>query len=228
MRLVAPIPVAGPRYWTALCLASLLGADLGDQVAHDLHLGHWQGVFPLALLLAATISLHRRSAVATGAFFWASVVLLRIVATNIADLLTHDLHWRQAGLIAVLFVAFASAGARATPLRTDRRFWTALFLAGTLGTVLGDDASHLAGLEVASATLALATALGFALTAGADRATGRLYWPLVLLIRTAGTSIADALADRSGLGLDGSSAILALLFFVSLALKRSGHAHATA
>ncbi len=213
--------VAGTRYWIALCLASLLGADLGDQVAHDLHMGHWLGVGPLAMLLAATIALHRRSAVATGAFFWMSVVLLRTVATNIADLLTHDLHLSQAPLIALLAAGLLAAGWRATPLRTDARFWLALFLAGTLGTVLGDDASDSAGLPLASGMLAIATAIGFAGTAGTNRTSAALYWPLVLLVRTAGTSIADCLADRSGLGLDGSSAAIALLFIVCLTLRKT-------
>ena len=34
------LPALGPRFWTALCLASIFGANMGDFFARDIGLGH--------------------------------------------------------------------------------------------------------------------------------------------------------------------------------------------
>ena len=36
-------PITGPRYWAALCFASVLSANMGDFVSKILHLGHTYG-----------------------------------------------------------------------------------------------------------------------------------------------------------------------------------------
>ena len=41
----------GLRYWTALCLASVFGANMGDFFAHNLGLGHVAGLPFLAVAL---------------------------------------------------------------------------------------------------------------------------------------------------------------------------------
>jgi uncharacterized membrane-anchored protein len=38
------VPLLGLRYWTALCLASVFGANMGDFFAHNLGLGHVAGL----------------------------------------------------------------------------------------------------------------------------------------------------------------------------------------
>jgi hypothetical protein len=37
-------PTLGARYWTAISLASVFGANWGDFGSHDLHLGHLLGL----------------------------------------------------------------------------------------------------------------------------------------------------------------------------------------
>ena len=44
------LPILGPRFWAALCLASIFGANVGDFFAHDLGLGHLGGLPFLARL----------------------------------------------------------------------------------------------------------------------------------------------------------------------------------
>ena len=46
------LPRLGLRFWAALCLASIFGANMGDFFAHDLGLGHVRGLPFLALALA--------------------------------------------------------------------------------------------------------------------------------------------------------------------------------
>lgn len=38
------LPPLGPRYWSALCLASIFGANMGDLFARNLGLGHIAGL----------------------------------------------------------------------------------------------------------------------------------------------------------------------------------------
>jgi uncharacterized membrane-anchored protein len=49
------IMLLGARYWTALCLASIFGANMGDFFARDLGLGHVYGLPFLALALAIVL-----------------------------------------------------------------------------------------------------------------------------------------------------------------------------
>ena len=214
-------PPLGARYWTALCVASLLGANLGDLIAHDLHLGHWLGVPPLLALLSGALLADRRTRLPARPFFWTAVVLVRTIATNLADLATHDWHLGQPALICGLAALLLCGAWLADSARTDARFWATLFVAGTLGTVLGDDASHLWGLPTASLLLGSALAVALCVAAGVGGRRADRYWTLVLLARTAGTSIADLSADKSGLGLAGSTLVMALLMAAAVFPLRS-------
>ena len=49
------LPMLGARYWTALCLASIFGANMGDFFARDLGLGHVYGLPFLAFALAIVL-----------------------------------------------------------------------------------------------------------------------------------------------------------------------------
>jgi len=49
------LPTLGARYWSALCLASIFGANMGDLFARNLGLGHVAGLPFLAVALAIVI-----------------------------------------------------------------------------------------------------------------------------------------------------------------------------
>ena len=55
------VPTLGLRYWTAISLASVFGANVGDFVSNVLGLGHERGLGPLALVLAVILVLERRA-----------------------------------------------------------------------------------------------------------------------------------------------------------------------
>jgi len=105
---------------------------------------------------------------------------------------------------------------------TNARYWTAMLIAGTLGTAIGDFAADGLGLGVASiVTVAL---LGAALAFGARAAasTKAAYWFTIVLVRTAGTNIGDYLAGRHGLGLGllVSTPLIGLLLLATLLVWR--------
>ena len=224
----------GPRYWTALSVASVFGATLGDVLSHDLHLGHWRGVPPLLLLCWLVVRGGRRGWLNRTLAYWSAVALVRAMATNVADLANHDAHLPQPALLAGLVAAILAGLARPTrpgaggpaPGLPDTRgsYWVVLFLAGTLGTVLGDDGSDRLGVGGASA--ALGAILGGALLLRwllppAPKAAKAGYWATVVTARTAGTSVGDLLADRSGLRLAGSAALEGVLLVIVLVVWKA-------
>jgi len=207
------VPALGARYWAAISLASVFGANLGDFVSHILGLGHVRGLAPLALIFAVILLLERRARVGSQAYYWLAIVTLRTAATNLADLATHDLRLEYdavtgglAGLLVLILLVGrwrrpAAAGAPPGLPATDAYYWAAMLTAGTLGTAVGDDVADTLGLG--PATLVTVALLGLALACGARSAlaTKAGYWTAIVLVRTAGTNVGDFVVSRHGLGL---------------------------
>src|SRR5207253_3163034 len=137
------------RYWTAILVASMGGANMGDFVSRNLNLGHIRGLLPLAAIFALVLWAERRARTPMEAFYWASIIVLRTAATNLADLAVHDLELGYglvesglAALLVVILVAdrargkFTAAGLQSIAGRslpaTDAPYWAAMLTAGTL------------------------------------------------------------------------------------------------
>lgn len=203
------VPQTGARYWVALSIASVFGANMGDFFSHTLHLGHAKGLAPLAVLFALILVAERRATRATEAYYWLAIVTLRTAATNFGDLTTHD--WALpplaviaalTALLAALVVPAARAPATGVPA-TGALYWAAMLTAGTLGTVGGDYCSGDLGLGVGLGSLVLCAVLAamLALRAVPGFATLPTYWLTVVAVRTAGTTVGDFTAFRHGLNL---------------------------
>ncbi len=225
-------PVLDARYWVAILLASIFGANMGDLFAHGLGLGHVEGLFPLALLFAATLLLERRATFSTEAFYWLAIVTLRTAATNLGDLLTEDLRLSYpmvSAALAVLLAVFWLADRSRRSAAEDRRlpgidglYWAAMLTAGTLGTVGGDFLAHTVGLGTACvASLATLIAI-LAVRIGAGLTDRGSYWIAIVAVRTAGTNVGDFFAGRRGfnIGLPMDTALFAALLVACLVLWR--------
>src|ERR1700681_1791401 len=148
------LPMLGARYWAALCLASIFGANMGDFFARNLGLGHVDGLPFLALALAVVVIGERFDRSVHQVYYWTAIIIVRTGATNFADFACGDVKLPRllviAGLAAILAVAlFASwqlvwrrqsdkSNAPDTVLRADLGYWISMFVAGSLGTVIGD------------------------------------------------------------------------------------------
>lgn len=224
------LPDISPRFWIALSLASVLGANLGDLFAHDFGLGHLSGLPYLAAIFAVTMLTERFIRGPTEAFYWVAIVTLRTAATNLADLGSHD--WKLddlllAGLLGVVLAAATAVSTRdgraffaSSKPRADGLYWFTMLTAGTFGTALGDGSAG-------ALTLGGSTLLWLVVWAAALTATLRLrptsaagYWGMVCVVRTVGTNLGDWLAGRGGLhlGLPLSATLSAILFAGALAL----------
>jgi uncharacterized membrane-anchored protein len=236
------VPFLGLRYWIALCLASIFGANMGDFFAHDLGLGHVAGLPFLAIAFAVVFVLERFDRTAHEAFYWLAIVVVRTAATNLADFFAGDLRlprpWVMAGLVAVLALSVAAAwqlswrnaadktDAQSNLLRADYGYWLAMLIAGTLGTVMGDFFSHDLHLGNAVASTVLSALLAPFLVLGARQLLWSLplYWTTIVMVRAAGTTVGDLLAARNALGLALSTAVTGLLFIGFLILWRTSKA----
>jgi uncharacterized membrane-anchored protein len=231
------LPTPGARYWTALCLASIFGANIGDLFARNMGLGHVAGLPFLAIALAIIIIAERFDRSQHEGYYWIAIIIVRTAATNFADFAAGDLKlprvWVMAALtvllIAALWLTWQFAWRRladkaANVLRADLGYWICMFIAGTLGTVIGDFCSHL-GLDDAGAAIALSPIVVVLLLVGWRGPLRRLpfYWLTVVAIRAAGTAVGDFVSGRNMLGLPISTAVTGILFVVLLLVwKESG------
>jgi uncharacterized membrane-anchored protein len=233
------VPVLGLRYWVALCLASIFGANMGDFFAHDIGLGHVAGLPFLAVALAVVLVAERYDRMVHEAYYWLAIVVVRTAATNLADFFSVDLKlpkpWVMAGLAVLLAVSVAAAwrivwrkladkgDTQSNLLRADYGYWLAMLLAGTLGTVMGDFFSHDLHLGNALGSAVLSALLAPFFVIGARRLLWSLsfYWTTIVLVRAAGTTVGDLIAARNALGLPLSTAVTGVLFVGLLMLWKS-------
>lgn len=222
-----PGPLLGIRYWIGISMASVLGADVGDFISRNLHMGHWRGVLPLALLFWAVLHARRRRWIGYELGYWVGVIIVRAGATNLADLVDHELDWNIYVLVVALFAGCViSARLRNKGANeessisglpdTTGTYWLTLFLAGAFGTVAGDEMSDRLGLL--GATLSLSCIfVGLLLLRKTRPMRGKNgYWSMILAARTAGTSAGDFIADKTFLGLAGSTSAIGLLMLATL------------
>jgi uncharacterized membrane-anchored protein len=228
------LPTLGARYWAALCLASIFGANMGDFFAHDLGLGHVGGLPLLALALIIVVVIERFDRTVHQAYYWTAIIIVRTAATNFADFACGDMKLPRplvmAGLAALLVAALLAswqlawrrrpekAGDGGSVLRADAGYWTSMFIAGTLGTVIGDYCSHDLHLGDAGASLLLGSMLAALFVAARNGLLQSLsyYWLTIVAVRAAGTVVGDLLAGRHMLGLPTSTLVTGILFVALL------------
>jgi uncharacterized membrane-anchored protein len=232
------LPALGPRYWVALCIASVFGANMGDFFARNMGLGHVAGLPFLAAALAIVMVAERFDRTVHQIHYWAAIIVVRTAATNFADFACGDLKLPRLGVMAGLAIILALAlwiswqwvwrrsadkTDRANPvLRADLGYWICMFVAGTLGTVIGDYCSHNLHLDDGGAALLLSPIMAAFFLAGRNGPLRWLpfYWSTVVAIRAAGTSVGDFISGRHMLGLPLSTLVTGLALVALLAIWR--------
>jgi uncharacterized membrane-anchored protein len=232
------LPTLGPRYWVALCLASIFGANMGDFVARNMGLGHVTGLPFLAAALAVVMIAERFDRTVHQAYYWIAIIIVRTAATNFADFACGDMKqpriWVIAALTIVLIAAVSMSwqlvwrrvaektGDGASMLRADIGYWTSMFIAGALGTVIGDYCSHDLHLGDGGASILLSPLLGVLFLVGRNGPLRWLpfYWLTVVMVRAAGTAVGDLFSGRNMLGLPLSTFLTGMVFIAILVIWR--------
>ena len=229
------VPRVNARYWTAITLASVFGTNLGDLYAHESGLSIGTGLAVLVVVSVFAMLAERRDFAKHEAWYWLVIIIVRTGATNIADFLAFRVRVPPIALglglvilLAVLGLATHrveskedAAAALHSPPKTTVIYWSAMLTAGVLGTVLGDDASHLLGEGRASIGLGALLMVSLLLRRGSVRVM--TYWAVLAIARTAGTAIGDFLAENKqlGIGLPLSTLITGLTLIAILAAWRA-------
>jgi len=203
------LPTIDAGYWAAIVAASICGTNTGDLAAGPLGLGHVRGILPLAAIFLAIVWAEKMLDWATVAFYWLAIIVLRTMATNIADFATHDLKLSYPVFV-LLMIAFMAAMIWADRFRsgptgqqpaalnarlpvTDWSYWIVMLAAGVLGTALGDWLAD-AGPGVYWASLIGMPFFGVAIWAAYQFGLSKpWYWIAIATCRTWGTDIGDML-----------------------------------
>jgi uncharacterized membrane-anchored protein len=203
------LPAIDAGYWAAIVAASICGTNTGDLAAGPLGLGHVRGILPLAAVFLAIAWAEKLLDWTTIAYYWLAIIVLRTMATNIADFATHDLKLSYPVFV-LLLIGFMAAMIWADGFRADAKpqrpgasastlpdadwsYWIVMLAAGVLGTALGD------WLADDGPGVYWASLIGMPLFAGAVWAayqfglTKPWYWIAIAACRTWGTDIGDML-----------------------------------
>ena len=232
------LPTIDAGYWAAIIAASMCGANTGDLAAGPLGLGHIGGLLPLAAVFAAIVWAEKKLDWTTVAFYWLAIIVLRTMATNIADFGTHDLKLSYPVFEAALATFMAvmilvdkanrskvlrhrgQDSVRLTMPATNWNYWIVMLTAGTLGTALGDWIAQGFGFGVYWGSVVCIPiflgALWLALRVG--EFSKPWYWIVIVACRTLGTDLGDMLValfrtvtPTRALALWGSTACTAAL-----------------
>ncbi|WP_206239638.1 COG4705 family protein [Novosphingobium terrae] len=236
------MPRVSLRYWLTITMASLFGTNMGDLYAHELKLGIVAGVAVLAALAAVVFVAEKRDAAPRLLYYWLVIVIIRTGATNIADYERHHIRWPELlvclGLAAIIAVFGAlslkgksAQGDDTTLPSTGVAYWIAMLMAGIFGTVLGDYCSHAVGQGLASLGLGAVLVLLVAIWQVSGPLRFMLYWVVVAVARTAGTSMGDWVAENDllNIGLPLSTALTGAAFVLcTLAVAKRQRALAAA
>jgi uncharacterized membrane-anchored protein len=204
------LPTIDAGYWAAIVAASICGTNTGDLAAGPLGMGHVRGIIPLAAIFLAVIWAEKLLDWTTVAFYWLGIIVLRTMATNIADFATHDLKLSYP-IFVLLLIAFMGVMIQADRFRTtdtvpqrsaasslalpnaDWSYWIVMLAAGVLGTALGDWLAD-AGLGVYWASLiSMVLFVGAVWAAYQYGLSKAWYWIAIGACRTWGTDLGDML-----------------------------------
>jgi uncharacterized membrane-anchored protein len=240
------VPAIGPYYWSVFAVATIFGANMGDFLSQFLGLGSVGGMPILAFFLLAVLILERLDDRSDSkAWYWAAIVLIPIAASNLGDFAVahgYSRRWMLAGLAILLIIThfggrsesehmlamrlLTRPGQQARPL-TDASYWVGMIVASTLGPLISDFCSYtlkLGPFESAAILLGLlATSFGLHYLPNVSR--WLVHWLTIVLIRGAGTAIADVLVNdpRVHIGLLASTALagVATLLLLMWPVERS-------
>ncbi len=219
------VPRIDARYWAGITMASVFGTNTGDWFAFRSGLGILGGIPILAAVVAVAYFFERRDNSRHEVWYWLAIILIRTGATNIADYVCGR---RFLGVNRILFSTVQKNVKPGLPV-TDANYWTTMLAAGVFGTAAGDAVLGSLGGPAAMggvyASAILAATLGVLLLFGRGGRIQMLYysWLTICVARTAGTAIADMLAENEKLdiGLISSTILTGIVFVGVLVLWRS-------
>ncbi|WP_152036687.1 hypothetical protein [Burkholderia pyrrocinia] len=199
-------PNVGPRYWAAIAIASMCGANQGDIVSDILKMSPGASLTMLAIMFAVVTLAERATTRGSEVFYWVAILIVRAAATNIADYSIGHAHFTYVEVSVALAIILIGLIALPQVLRrkpittglppTGSLYWFTMLTAGSLGTVMADGIGHSFSsvqigvpLSASIATVALLVILSVKSRMAWVGAAS--YWAVVVAVRWWGTNVGD-------------------------------------
>jgi uncharacterized membrane-anchored protein len=227
-------------FWVIKVLCTTVGETASDYLSDNVGLGLTNTTYITAALLIAVLVFQFRANRYLAGVYWAGIVLISVVGTQITDNL-HDNHGVAltvetalfGGLLAIAFLAWwlSERTLSIHTIYTTRRetyYWVVVLFTFALGTAGGDLIAERYSLGYTWALLLFAGAIGLvaALHYGLGMNAVWSFWLAYILTRPLGASTGDLLASPradGGLGLGTTvtslvflGAILAVVTFLAI------------
>lgn len=228
-RLANKVPEVTLAFWAIKIMSTTVGETGADYLAVRAGLGVavTDAIMGMLLLIMLSVQLQLKRYVPY--VYWATVVMVSVVGTQITDFLTDTLDvslYLSSGVFTVLLATIFAAwyGTERTlsihAIDTRRRelfYWGTILLTFALGTAAGDLATEALGLGFSVGVLAfgaaiVAVAATYALGSNATLA----FWIAYILTRPLGASLGDLLSQSRTYGGLGFGTIVTSLAFLAV------------
>ena len=201
------LPSTNARYWATIVSACCIGETLGDFISRGLKLGYGLGSIGLFVLFGLVLLVEMKAKVKNEGRYWTAVVITSTTGTTMADFTSRTLKLGYAAasavFIVVLAVLFYTAHRTAPPASTKPPFLPEIDLDPPRD---GEKEGLLPRVDIAAP--ARSTLLADA-----------VYWILILVVSTFGTTMGDYVSDGLGLGPGKGSLLLGGLLVVVLVVE---------
>src|SRR5215471_1894464 len=217
-KMLNKVPEVTVYFWVIKVLCTTVGETASDYLSDNVGLGLTKTTFITAALLGAVLVFQFRSRQYVAGLYWAGIVLISVVGTQITDNLSDNygvsLVTTTTVFSIVLAIVFAIwfASERTLSIHTiytTRRegfYWLAVLFTFALGTAAGDltaerlNVGYAWSVVLFAGAIALVAALHYRLDLNAVAS----FWIAYVLTRPLGASLGDLLSQprhAGGLGL---------------------------
>jgi len=226
-RMLNKVPEVTLYFWVIKVLCTTVGETASDYLSDNVGLGLTNTTYITASLLAAVLIVQFRADRYVAGVYWAGIVLISIVGTQITDNL-HDNHGVAltvetplfGGLLAIAFLAWwlSERSLSIHTIYSTRReafYWLVVLFTFALGTAAGDLIAERYSLGYTWALLLFvgAIALVAALHYGLHVNAVLSFWLAYILTRPLGASTGDLLsAPRKDGGLGLGTTVTSFVF----------------
>ncbi|AEV84276.1 hypothetical protein ACWT_3253 [Actinoplanes sp. SE50] len=221
------VPAITATFWVIKILSTTVGETFSDYLAVNVGLGPLVTDAIMMTVLAIALVRQFRTAKYTPWIYWACVVLVSIVGTQITDFFTDTLGVSLyvstavfAVILAIVFITWhrQEHTLAITSIDTPRReafYWGAILTTFALGTAAGDLSTEALSLGFRNGVLIFGALI--LITWAASRFGASLvatFWIAYVLTRPLGASLGDLLTQSKDFGgLDLGASATSLLFF---------------
>ncbi len=234
---MSKLPQITFAFWVMKICATTLGETAGDLLSMTMDVGYAVSSLILLSMFLVTLVAQLRVKKHYPALYWMVILSTSTAGTTMSDYMDRTLGLGYAlgsalllGILIVVFVVWritegSLSVANIRTFKAELFYWVAILFSNTLGTALGDFLADDSGLGFAGGALLIGGLLAVVVVVHYSTKVSKvvLFWIAFVLTRPFGATLGDVLTkptDKGGLNLGtiGSSAVLAMILFVFVAI----------